>query len=533
MADNTELDVGSGGNKLADAQLTWSGDTAQVQVIANGVLSGSEGSWTYTLFTGGAGAVTAGTPRVTLASNDPAVTLLTTMDADTSAIKTAVELLDNAVDGNYLNVNANIAGTDIVGGAGTVAAGVQRVTLASDDPAVVDLAAMEALLITIDADTGAIKTAVEILDNAISGTEMQVDVVTLPSDTFVAEGGALGLGVLLQGDDGTDRKNVAVDATTGYLQTNVYLEADTFVAEAGALGKGVLLQGDDGSDRHNVAVDADGRILVEVANTTAFAAEGAAVGVGVLLQGDDGADRHNVAVDGTSGHILVDVEGGTAFVAEGGALGLGVLLQGDDGTDRHNVAVDASGFVQVDIAEQSDGTALSVSEANSGDILTAVQFLDNAISGTEMQVDVVAPLPAGTNVIGQIIAALQSNALYDGTTSRTIGHFNVVTSTDGAEIVAAQGASTYIRVLSMAIIGLSATEAEVYFETGTSGTDCFGTASGGFKIAIDADGDNFPGVIFPFNPGGWFETADANEALDIRLSTANTVIVVGNYIPVA
>jgi hypothetical protein len=33
------------------------------------------------------------------------------------------------------------------------------------------------LLGTIDADTGAIKTAVEIIDNAISGSQMQVDIV--------------------------------------------------------------------------------------------------------------------------------------------------------------------------------------------------------------------------------------------------------------------------------------------------------------------------------------------------------------------
>ena len=45
------------------------------------------------------------------------------------------------------------------------------------DAMVVDLAAMEVLLGTIDADTGAIKTAVEVIDNAISGSEMQVDVV--------------------------------------------------------------------------------------------------------------------------------------------------------------------------------------------------------------------------------------------------------------------------------------------------------------------------------------------------------------------
>jgi len=42
----------------------------------------------------------------------------------------------------------------------------------------VDHAANEVLLGTIDADTNAIKTAVEIIDNAISGSEMQVDTVS-------------------------------------------------------------------------------------------------------------------------------------------------------------------------------------------------------------------------------------------------------------------------------------------------------------------------------------------------------------------
>jgi hypothetical protein len=51
---------------------------------------------------------------------------------------------------------------------------------------VTDLAAIEVLLGTIDADTGAIKTAVEVIDNAISGSEMQVDVVAaLPAGTNV------------------------------------------------------------------------------------------------------------------------------------------------------------------------------------------------------------------------------------------------------------------------------------------------------------------------------------------------------------
>lgn len=95
---------------------------------------------------------------------------------------------------------------------------------------VVDLGANNDVTITGDA-----LTALQLIDDAIAGTEMQVDVVAaLPTGTntigqvgitdvsfAVADGNALGEGVLVQGDDGTDRKNIAVDATTGDVQVDV------------------------------------------------------------------------------------------------------------------------------------------------------------------------------------------------------------------------------------------------------------------------------------------------------------------------
>jgi hypothetical protein len=135
-----------------------------------------------------------------LAKNTEIDTVLDNIKVDTEAIETAVELLDNAVDGNYLNVNANIAGTDIAGGAGGVNSGVQRVTLASDDPAVTDLAAIEVLLTaanvdhaanevlltTIDSDTNNIKTATEAsqaaLEKMLYGTALAVTAVSGGSD---------------------------------------------------------------------------------------------------------------------------------------------------------------------------------------------------------------------------------------------------------------------------------------------------------------------------------------------------------------
>jgi len=62
--------------------------------------------------------------------------------------------------------------------------------------------------------------------------------------------------------------------------------------------------------------------------------------------------------------------------------------------------------VTVDLGANNDVTVTSgaITETNSGAIKTAVETIDNAISGTEMQVDVVAALPAGTNAIGKLAA---------------------------------------------------------------------------------------------------------------------------------
>jgi hypothetical protein len=55
-----------------------------------------------------------------------------------------------------------------------------------------------------------------------------------------------------------------------------------------------------------------------------------------------------------------------------------------------------------EVASVNASNQLEVAEANSNAIKTAVELIDNAISGSEMQVDIVASLPAGTNNIGDV-----------------------------------------------------------------------------------------------------------------------------------
>lgn len=93
-------------------------DRAKVNIIA-----GQAG------ITAGAGVVSTNTPRVTLASDDPAVVSLAA--------------IDNIVETNRAAVNPISGQTGVAAGAGAVGATVQRMTLASDDPAVASLSVLD------------------------------------------------------------------------------------------------------------------------------------------------------------------------------------------------------------------------------------------------------------------------------------------------------------------------------------------------------------------------------------------------------
>ena len=124
---------------------------------------------------GGAGAVASGVQRVTLASDDPAVTSLGN--------------LDNAVDGNYLNVNMNLAGSDAQAGEGTISATTQRVTIATDDDGVAHLATIAGDTTSVDGKITACNTGAVVLA-ASDGTDIgDVDVASVPAPLNVVGGG--------------------------------------------------------------------------------------------------------------------------------------------------------------------------------------------------------------------------------------------------------------------------------------------------------------------------------------------------------
>jgi hypothetical protein len=111
LASNTTLNSGTGGDVITTKERTHDGDATKQQVVSFAFATGSEGSYTHTDAVAGAGAVSAGVQRVTLASDDPAVV--------------ALQILDNAISGSEMQVDvvgALPAGANTIGAVNIAAA---------------------------------------------------------------------------------------------------------------------------------------------------------------------------------------------------------------------------------------------------------------------------------------------------------------------------------------------------------------------------------------------------------------------------
>ena len=99
-------------------------------------------------------------------------TLLTAIDSDTNAIKTSIESLDNAVDGNYLNTNLNIAGSDVSGNSGNKNDTSIRVCIATDD---IPTGLTHSILNGINTNVVAIAVDLDAIETLITSTNSKID----------------------------------------------------------------------------------------------------------------------------------------------------------------------------------------------------------------------------------------------------------------------------------------------------------------------------------------------------------------------
>lgn len=168
--------------------------------------------------------------------------------------------------------------------------------------------------------------------------------------------------VVVIGDPSTNAGVAPVDATAGI---KVDLGADNDVAVTGTVAVTQSGTWDE------VGINDSGNSI------TVDNAQLSVVGTGT----EAAAMRVTVATDST-GVLSVDDNGG-ALTVDGTVVVTGVSTLAE---------------------QQTQTTHLATIAGDTTSIQTAVEILDNAISGSEMQVDVVAALPAGTNAIGKLAA---------------------------------------------------------------------------------------------------------------------------------
>lgn len=390
MADNVTLNAGSGGADLATDDIA--GVHYQIAKLAHGALD----SATIVSTASGLPVQQQGTFTVDLGTTDNAV--LDAIEADTTTLAGAIDGTEMQVDvvGSLPAGTNNIGDVDVLSfptsvhaedfdtGAGTdntLAFGIAvpasggavvvpgdataglKVNLGADNDVTVTGTVTanagtnlntSALALESGGNLASVASSASTLAGAVSGSEMQVDVVSSALPTGAAT--AANQSTIIGHVDGIEGLLTTIDADTGTIAAAV-------ATEGSALGSGILLQGDDGTDRTNVLVDTDGHLQVDV------------------LSGGGGGTEYNedaatpATITGTATMMERDDTLSTVTPVEG---------------DWVSMRATAEGALWV---QDFNSDAILADTAN---IDTNMATVAGAVSGTEMQVDVVtSALPSG------------------------------------------------------------------------------------------------------------------------------------------
>ena len=269
----------------------------------------------------GSGVITASTLRVDLATDSLIVPDADAIRVATEAAQVALEIMDDWDEVNRAAVNLIAGQVAVAGGSGINGATVLRATIATDDEInddldaiAVDAAAIEALAITIDADTGAILVDTNAL--VVDAAASEALLITIDADTG---------GILLDTADievATEAIQVsaaAIDAdTSSILADTTAILADTATIDVNVADIEALATTID-ADTGAILLDtADIEIAVETLED-AVHAEGAAFVSALAIAGIDSANNAQPLQVNGNDELLIHADGvavlGSDFVA--------------------------------------------------------------------------------------------------------------------------------------------------------------------------------------------------------------------------
>jgi hypothetical protein len=456
------------------------------------------------------GVATAANQTTVIGHLDGVEGLLTTIDGDTGTIAGAVAGTEMQVDvvGALPAGNNNIGDVDVA----SVVPGTAATSLGKAEDAAHS-----------SGDTGVMSLAVR-LDSAASLADTDGDYAPLQLDSA----GALRV---TGGGGGTEyvvdaAAPAAPTGSAGLMERDDALSALTEVegdwTNMRANANGALWV------KHDGTVTVDGSGVTQPVSHAALTELAAAIDtemqvdvVGALPAGDNNIGNVDIAsaipagnnnigdvdvasvVPGTAATNLGKAEDAAHTTGDTGVAILGVRRDtaasgADTDGDYASLNLDATGrlWAHDPVAE----ALLTTIDADTGGILTSVQTLDNAISGSEMQVDVVAALPAGTNAIGKLAAnsgvdigdvdvtsiSAGTNTIGDvGIKPRTSGGYTIFRSIDLDE-TEEEVKATAGQVFGWYIFNAAATTHYVKFYNATTANVTVGTTTPVLTIPVPA-----------------------------------------------
>jgi hypothetical protein len=541
MANNVQAEtVVSAGSRFVTAEVTAYGDaSSHIPGCFMAIVSGSEGSQTFAEIVGGAGAVSAGVQRMTLASDDPAVV--------------SVQIMDDWDESDRAKVNLIVGQAGIAAGAGTVAATVPRITLASDDPAV---AALQIIDDAVKASASAVSKGMVIAGETVAGNAQTVTVRSAQS--VAADDDGLVTRSILYGVDSSsafvpiaihgDGNALLVSVSTSVAVTNTSLETidDIIVADDAAFTPGTTKVAMVGFEFDDAAPDS-------VNEGDAGAARMSANRCQYVMIRDNAGNERGLNIDASGqlafSNTTIAVTNAGTFAVQAVCTNAGTFAVQAAQSGAWNIT-NVSGTVSLPTGastlaeQQSQTTHLATIAGDTTDIETAVELLDDAVftddvttftagttkgflTGGVVDDDSTDAADEGDAVIFRAtkerklrtVGAIDSAAMQSGN-DQVIPKFAAISATSSGDntIVAAVG-SKKIRVLSL------------FFTANGTVTTRFESAASGTALTGQSDFIVNTGIVLPFNPTGWFETI-AGELLNLELSGAVEVAGGLSYIEV-
>lgn len=202
---------------------------------------------------------------------------------------------------------------------------------------------------------------------------------------------------------------------------SVGIGGGTQYADGAARGTatGTIAMGDDGTNIQSLKCDANGVLAIQD-NAGAITVDGTVAVTNANITSIDGkmvsgTDIGDVTINNAAGAAAVNIQdGGNAITVDGSVTASIAAAQTLTTVTTVGAVTAITNVVHVDdnastlsvdgtvTAAQATAANLNCTEASASAIKTAAEVIDNCISGNEAQVDVVAALPTGTNIIGAV-----------------------------------------------------------------------------------------------------------------------------------